>query len=255
MHEIMDPSVIALQEEEKVQKARELLVKHRLIALPVVDPAGKLQGVVDIQLCLEEEVDFLKEQRKKDVFQWIGVTQTEILHRNPFRSYTERMPWIFCNMIGGIACAGISLAFKDVLAHVIVLAMFIPLVLSISESISMQSMTHSLQLLRKGSLSWRKIFLALFLEMRVALLMSWTSGLLIGGVSFLWDGRWGVSVVIAVGILLSVIFAGALGSFIPLFLHEHKLDPKVASGPIVLTLADIVTTVVYFFVAAHILGY
>ena len=119
----------------------------------------------------------------------------------------------------------------------------------------MQSMTHSLQLLRKGSLSWRKIFLALFLEMRVALLMSWTSGLLIGGVSFLWDGRWGVSVVIAVGILLSVIFAGALGSFIPLFLHEHKLDPKVASGPIVLTLADIVTTVVYFFVAAHILGY
>ncbi|MBM3198846.1 MAG: magnesium transporter [Chlamydiae bacterium] len=253
MEEIMDSSIIYLQEEESLDKARDLLLRHRLLALPVINEGGLLQGVIDIQVCLEEEVDLLKEQRKQDIFQLIGVTQAEILHRNPFRSYTERMPWIFCNMIGGIACAGISLIFRDILAKALVLAMFIPLVLSISESISMQSMTHSFQILRRKNLSYRKIFLQMFLEMRVAILMSWTSGLLVGAISLFWDKAWGVSLVIAIGIFLSVIFSAMLGSFIPLFLHMRKLDPKVASGPIVLTLADIVTTAIYFTSSAHIL--
>lgn len=253
VRDITDSSVVTLHEEESIGKARDLLIKHRLLALPVINELGQLQGVVDVQMCLEEEIDLLKEQRKQDIFQLIGVTQAEILHRDPLQSYTERMPWICCNMIGGIACAGISLIFQAVLAKVLVLAMFIPLVLSISESISMQSMTHSFQLLRRKNLSMKSIFLEMFSEVRVAVLMSWTSGVIVGAVSLLWDKTWGVSIVIAVGIFFSVIFSATLGSFIPLFLHKKKLDPKVASGPIVLTLADVLTTTVYLFTATHIL--
>lgn len=251
--EIMDTRVIHLKEDQAIESAMEILAKYRLLALPVTDEQHRLKGIFDIQACLEENVDLLKAQRNQDVFQLIGVTQTEMLYRSPLRSYKKRMPWILCNMIGGIACAMVSFFYRDVLGQVLILAMFIPLVLTVSESISTQSMTHSFQILRKQKITCRKIFTQMFLEVRVALIMAFTSGITVGIVSFFWDKNWMVSAVIAVGITLSVIFSSVTGSCIPLFLHLKKLDPKVASGPVVLTLADIITTVLYLSIASFIL--
>ena len=250
IEKIMEDHLIFLEEGASFEKALDSLLHHRLLALPVLNERQQLLGVFDVQVCLEENIDLFKEQRSQDIFQLVGMTQAEIAYKNPFKSYSKRMPWILCNMVGGIACAGISYGFQDVLAKMLVLAMFIPLILSISESISMQSMAHSFQILRKQQMTWKKIFSQMFLEMRVAALMSCTSGVLVGAISFLWEESIAVSCVIAVGIAVSVIFAGMIGSAIPLFLHLKKLDPKVASGPVVLTLADVVTTALYLAVAS-----
>jgi magnesium transporter len=159
------------------------------------------------------------------------------------------MPWILCNMIGGIACAIVSHAFQLVLAKVLILAMFIPLVLSLSESISMQSMTQSFHILRKQNVSWKKIFSRMFSEIRTAILMSLTSGLLVGALSLFWGSGIAVSSTIAMGIITSVILSAVIGSSVPLLLHLNRLDPKVASGPVVLTIADVITTTIYLFLA------
>ena len=248
--EIMDPSLAFLREEDSLEKAMDCLLRHRLLALPVIDEKGVLKGIFDIQVCLEENVDLLKTQRNQDVFQLVGITQAELAHKSPFRAYEKRMPWILCNMIGGVACAGVSYFYKGVLGEVLILAMFIPLVLTISESISTQSMTHSFQILRKHNVTMRKIFWQMFLETRVSLLMAFTSGALVGLVSLFWDGDRRVSLVIASGIAISVVLSSVIGASIPLFLHLKKLDPKVASGPVVLTIADVITTVLYLSIAS-----
>jgi magnesium transporter len=72
-----------------------------------------------------------------------------------------------------------------------------------------------------------------------------TCGVIVGGVSLLWGGGLPPALSIAIGIILSVTITGTLGAAIPLVLHSRKLDPKVAAGPVVLMLADVITTLIY----------
>ncbi len=247
--EIMEKVVFCLEEDQNIQEAMEELSHRRLLALPVVDKNHKMKGVVDVHQYLEENIDVFKEQRNQDVFQLLGMTLEEGLYKSPLKSYKKRMPWILCNMVGGIACAIVSHIFQLVLGKVLILAMFIPLVLSLSESISMQSMTQSFHILRKQNISWHRILMRMFSEIRTAILMSVTSGVLVGGLSLFWGAGILVSATIATGILISVILSAVIGSSIPLFLHLNHLDPKVASGPVVLTISDVITTTIYLFLA------
>ncbi len=247
--DIMEKSVFCLQEDQNLEQAMEALSHRRLLALPVVDAENVLKGVVDVQMYLQENIDIFKEQRNQDVFQLLGMTFEEGVYKSPWKSYSKRMPWILCNMAGGIACAVVSRMFQLVLGKVLILAMFIPLVLSLSESISMQSMTQSFHILRKQNISWHKIFGRMFSEIRTAILMSLTSGILVGLLSLFWGSGVVVSATIAAGIIISVILSAVIGSSVPLLLHLNRLDPKVASGPVVLTVSDVITTTIYLFLA------
>lgn len=248
---IMQSSVFFLYDTMTYEKAMEALSQHRLLALPVVNHQKKLIGFFDIQMCLEENIDLFKEQRSHEIFQLLGMHLEINTYKHPLHAYSRRMPWILCNMLGGIACAVVSYTFQIVLSKVLLLAMFIPLVLALSESISMQSMTQSLQILKKQNISFKKVISRVFFEIRVAALMSVTSGVLVGCLSFLWKAEIATAITIATGITFSVILSAVLGAFIPIALHSSKLDPKVASGPVVLTIADVTTTSIYLSLATY----
>ncbi len=249
IQDVMEKSVFCLQEDQNLEQAMEALSHRRLLALPVVDADHVLKGVIDVQMYLQENIDIFKEQRNQDVFQLLGMTFEEGVYKSPWKSYSKRMPWILCNMAGGTACAVVSRVFELVLAKVLILAMFIPLVLSLSESISMQSMTQSFHILRKQNVSWSKVFSRMFSEIRTAVLMALTSGILVGALSLFWGSGLVVSATIAAGIITSVILSAVLGSSVPMLLHLNHLDPKVASGPVVLTISDVITTAIYLFLA------
>ncbi|MES2199931.1 MAG: magnesium transporter [Chlamydiota bacterium] len=248
---IMQTSIFFLHDTTTYEKAMESLSHHRLLALPVVNAKKKLVGFFDIQMCLEENIDLFKEQRSQEIFQLLGMHLEISTYKHPVHAYTKRMPWILCNMIGGIACAIVSYIFQAVLIKVLLLAMFIPLVLALSESISMQSMTQSLQILKKQNISLKKVVSRVFFEIRVAILMSATSGILVGLLSFFWKATFMTSLTIAMGVTFSVILSAVLGASIPIALHSSKLDPKVASGPVVLAVADVMTTSIYLFLATY----
>ena len=250
LEEIMDRAVIRLQEHQTLKEAMEIFARHSLLALPVVDHDNKILGLVDIEMYIEESFDVADAQHRSDVFQFIGVTLEDEKHISPIRDYRYRMPWIFCNLVGGLSCAVIGFFHALVLDKVVVLAMFIPLVLTLSESVSMQSMTHSLQFLRRPRLSRRFAFLRILWEWRVLILIALTCGFSVGLVSLLWHEGSLSSLVIGLSILLSVFVSATIGFSVPLLLHRFRLDPKVASGPIVLMLADILTTFFYLSLAS-----
>ncbi len=246
IHEILDDHLISISADHTLQESMELLTEHRLLALPVVDEHGCLLGIVDIQLYLDEAVDVVKARRNStDLFQVLGLSIEEGKTRSPWLIYKSRMPWIFCNMIGGIACAVISRVFEVVLLEVIILAMFIPLVLTLSESISMQSMSYSLQLLQRPKVSLKRSFQRIISEWKMVFFLGITCGAVVGVLSLLWGDGWHPAVAIASGIIISVTITGTVGAAVPLVLHARKLDPKVAAGPVVLMFADVITTAIY----------
>lgn len=246
IHEILEADVISISASHTLREAMEILTAHRLLALPVVDEDNHLLGIVDVQLYLEEAVDVVKARHaSSDLFQILGLKLEEGKRASTWLTYRTRMPWIFCNMIGGILCAIISRIFEAVLVQVIMLAMFIPLVLSLSESISMQSMSYSLQMLSRPRVSKRRISHRIFSEWRMVALLGLTCGTIVGLLSLFWGDGVPPALSIAVGIVLSVTITGTVGAATPLILHARKLDPKVAAGPVVLMLADVITTVIY----------
>ena len=246
--DVMISSVVCLQGSQTLEEAMRFLESHKLLALPVVDEEKRLLGVIDVDLYLEESLDVMHANRRTDIFQMIGVYLEEEKKFNVFRSYSLRMPWIFCNMIGGFACAIISRVYEIVLAKVLLLAMFIPLVLTLSESISMQAMTQSLELTRNkqdiGSLFGR-----IFKRSVVVAMIGITCGVLVGAISLFWGDGIAPGVAIAVGIIISVYITAIIGSIVPLALHAWRWDPKVASGPVVLMFADVITTTIYLSLA------
>jgi len=245
IRDLMGTHLISLKGDQTLQEAMEFLETHHLLALPVVDDKNHLLGVIDVGLYLEEKLDVASARRRSDIFQMIGMYVEEGKRPGPWQGYRSRMPWIFCNMFGGFACAIISRVFEVVLSQVLLLAMFIPLVLTLSESISMQSMTQSMQLLKKHNRRWSYTIGCLLREWQVVALIAVTSGIIVGAVSLLWGDGIAPGFVIMFAIMSAVYITSSIGSAVPLILHARKWDPRVAAGPVVLMFADVITTLIY----------
>jgi magnesium transporter len=249
IEEIMQHTVIKLRAEQTLYQAMEIFATHPLLALPVVDEGGRLLGTIDVQMVMEEVIDVADVRTHNDIFQMIGLTLEDGKRVPLHKSYRHRMPWLLCNVFSGIICAIISRIFEVVLAKFLLLAFFIPLVLTLSESTSMQSMTQSLLFLRRPRFSWKVAWSRGLREWQLATLLAVSSGVLVGALSLFWGDGFLPSLSIGVGIIISVILSVIFGISIPILLHRTKLDPKVASGPVVLMIADMLTTAIYLSLA------
>lgn len=246
---VMETSLVTLNGNQSLREALEFLEEHQLLALPVIDDEGFLLGVIDVSHYLEQKVTVASSRRRFEIFQLIGVYVEEGKREKIWKGYRARMPWIFCNLFGGFACAVISQIFELVLGKFLLLAMFIPLVLTLSESISMQAMTQSIQLLKHKPGRLTHLFGHLLREFRIVLLLAISCGLIVGTTSIFWGDGVAPAFVIGIGIMVSVSLSAALGLAVPLILHFRKWDPKVASGPVVLSFADVLTTLFYLSLA------
>jgi magnesium transporter len=251
IEEVMETKVVHLCEEDNLQKAFEIFQHHNLLALPVVGKGGHFLGVIDVESCLQESFDIDKASHRDDIFQLMGLTLEE--NSSIWRKYLLRMPWILCNILGGLLCAFISAHYEAVFSQTLVLVVFIPLVLSLSEAVSMQLMAQSLYLVRKNQKKDASIFLRPLKELKLIFIMAATTGLFVGIASLFWKGVTMASFIITLGIVLSISLTALLGAFLPLVLYQMRLDPKIASGPIVLMISDVLTMVIYLSLAVGFL--
>ncbi len=249
--EIMAENVVAIPDWATVLIASEYFATRRLLAFPVVDPKGQLLGVVDVSLFTDEVIDLAK-QTYDDIFQLIGVHGTA--QRSTWDAFKDRFPWLLCNIGGGLIAAFIASQFEQLLQHVVVLALFIPIVLALGESVSMQALTLTLQSFTDGPLVPKRLLAALWKELRTATLLALACGGVVGGVVIVWRGEAAVAAAIFAAIALSMVVACLLGVAFPAILRAVKADPRIAAGPVVLAATDVATLLFYFGFGSRFLG-
>jgi magnesium transporter len=131
--------------------------------------------------------------------------------------------------------------------------MFIPLVLTLGESVAMQSMTLSLPFLHYGRIPLKRVVRRIITEWKTAVLLGVACILLIALVYLSWYTGYKALWAISLSIFVSILIATTFGSIFPILLHLAKLDPQVASGPVVLMLTDVSVTTIYLYLAQRIL--
>jgi magnesium transporter len=245
LDEVMLRRVVAVPQGATVLDACEFFVLHRFLAFPVVDPQGRLVGAIDVELYTDELRD-LGEERGDDLFQLVGVHLARARQRSPLRAFRTRFPWLMCNITGGIAAAFLCGLFEEQLQHAVALAMFIPVVLALAESVSIQSVSLSIQMLRGSPTSSILMLKKLHSEFTIGLLMGGAGGLVVGLVALAWLQKIQLALCVLGGIAAGVATAAVLGAVVPNLLRRLKLDPHLAAGPVVLAVTDVITLLCYF---------
>ncbi len=251
--DLMVTGLVTVSAADTVQAAAEAFLRHRFLALPVVDPLGRLVGVVDIGLFTEELAALAEREGRADVFQLIGVHLAEARIPGP-SGFRSRFPWLLCNVVGGLLCAWVAALHEELLEGAVFLALFVPIVLALAESVSIQAMTLTLQSLHGGSgRRARSMARAVGHELATALLLGLACGGTVGALVWGWSGSGTPALTVGVGILLSMTTACLLGATLPRLVRALRMDPRIAAGPVVLATVDVATLVFYFAVAGYVI--
>jgi magnesium transporter len=251
---IMIDQLVTIPDTATVLDACEFFVMYRLLAFPVVDRENHLLGVVDVSLFTDEMQDVAAAQTARDIFQLIGVRMAEGKRASPWAGFANRFPWLLCNIAGGLCCALIAGLHAHLLSVRVVLAFFVPMVLTLAESVSIQSMTITIQALHAGRHAGGKFVRALLTEFLTAAMLGSASGLLVGLTAAVWKHEYDAAVAIGVAVALAIVTAALLGVMLPTVVRAFRGDPHLAAGPIVLAVADLATLTFYFELASHMLS-
>jgi magnesium transporter len=243
---IMVAKVVTLPQSATLLDACELFIMHRLLAFPVVDAEQRIIGVVDVELYTDEISELAHREESDDVFQLIGVRLAQVQRAPLLTAFARRLPWLLCNIAGGLMCAWLASRFEGILKQVVALSLFIPVVLAIAESVSIQTLSLALQAHHGVRFRWGDTLSALLREVPVGAMLGMACGSAVSGFALIWLGLGEVALSVLFGIIMAVTTAATLGLLVPTALSAFNRDPRIAAGPIVLSLTDLATLFYYF---------
>ena len=251
--DLMVRDVVTLPSVATVRQACELFLAHRFLAFPVVHD-GRMVGIVDVELFAEGIDDLERTKHQEDLFQLMGVHLSAAQQASPWVAFTSRFPWLLCNIAGGILAAVITSAFEPLLAKVVALALFVPVVLGLSESVAIQSVTLALVVLHGQRPTWRLLAGRIARELLTGAMLGVACGIIVAAIALAWLRVGGVALALLMGVGCGVAGSAAFGLAMPYLLRLGQRDPQVAAGPIALVFADMLALSIYFSTAYWLLG-
>ncbi|MCJ7590370.1 MAG: magnesium transporter, partial [Woeseiaceae bacterium] len=218
-----------------LQALEEFFDEHDIAAVPVVDDRYNLRGIVRRRAVLEA----LTEKVESDSLKAAGIMGGDELRSMPvwIRS-RRRLAWLSMNIVLNIMAASVIAMYEDTLTAVIALAVFLPIVSDMSGCSGNQAVAVSMRELTLGAAVPRDVFRVLRKEMVVGAINGLALGILLGLAAWLWKGDLLLSLVVATALSINTVVAVSIGGAVPLVLKRLKVDPAVASGPLLTTITD-----------------
>jgi magnesium transporter len=251
--EITDPRVIAVRVTDEQEEVAEVVSKYDFNAVPVVDGAGRLVGIVTV----DDIVDVLEEEATEDIQRLGGSEPLE----QPYFSVPvqvmarKRIVWLLLLFFGGTLTSSVMSLFEDELSSVLALSYFIPLLIGTGGNAGSQTVSTIIRALGVGEVEWDDARRAVGRELLTGLLV----GSILGVVGFFYALLvWNVSPALAavVGLTLPVIcvWAKTVASLVPIVAERFGIDPTVVSAPLITTVVDATGLAIYFSIAKVIIG-
>lgn len=236
---------------EKVEECIERIKDYSESSIPVLDAGKKLCGV----LTANEIAELVDEEISDDYAKLAGLSAEEDLKEPLKKSVSKRLPWLMILMGLGLLVSSVVGLFEGVIAHLTVIISFQSLILDMAGNVGTQSLAVTIRVLMDEQITGKDKFRLIGKEIKVGavngLLLGAVSVALIGGYLVLLKGEaanvaFAVSLCTAVALTVAIVFSSICGTVVPMLFQKLKVDPAVASGPLITTVNDLIAVVTYY---------
>ncbi|KYG80190.1 magnesium transporter [Roseivirga ehrenbergii] len=235
LSKIVIKNALTVKDTDHLTELISFFDKYDFYGVPVVNDANILLGIVMRKHVREAEND----RFNTELLETQGIVGGEELRTMPVMLRSRRrLSWLSVNILLNIIAASVIAFYQDTLQEVIALAVFLPVISDMSGCSGNQAVAVSLRELSLGVVKPYELMRVLWQEVKVGLINGVVLGALIGLAAFFWQGNAYLGLVVGGALAINTVVAVAIGGTIPLFLKKMKVDPALASGPILTTVTD-----------------
>ncbi len=252
VREIMEDHVISVTTSTDQEETVQLLNRYNFLSLPVVDTEGRLVGIVTV----DDAVDIMEQEATEDFEKMAAMAPSEkpYLKTGVFDLARHRIVWLLVLMISGMITGGILGHYEAAFATLPLLVTFIPMLTDTGGNAGSQSSTlviRGLAVQEIGLGDWLRV---LWKELRVSLLV----GVVLSAVNFVrllltYPGQTMIALTVSITMVFTVLVAKTIGGILPLLAKACRMDPAIMASPLITTIVDAVSLVIYFTVAQLLL--
>ena len=264
--EIMEQNVIYVNTHEDKEIVAKEMSKYDLLALPVVDNENRLVGIITV----DDAIDVIEEEATEDIEKMAAITPSDkpYLSTSVFEIWKNRIPWLIILMISATFTSTIISSFESKLATCLVLNAFIPMIMGSGGNAGGQTSVTIIRGLALEEIKLGDVFRLVFKELRVSILCGISLAIATFAKIILVDhyiikifineaGQMldiaqvlPIALVISITLLLTIVSAKLVGCLLPLFAKRVGLDPAVMASPLITTVVDVLSLLIYFGIAS-----
>lgn len=238
-------------DRERLADCMDQIMDYAEDSIPVLDGERKLLGVITS----DDMVEIIDSEMTDDYAKLAGLTEEEDLAETTRQSMRKRLPWLIALLFLGMLVSSVVGVFEGVVAVLPIVICFQSLVLDMAGNVGTQSLAVTIRVLMDEKVTGREKAFLLVKEMKIGLF----NGSILGGLTvvflgiyihvskgFEWLAAFSVSGCVGISLLVAMMVSSMVGTVIPMFFHKIKIDPAVASGPLITTVNDLVAVVTYY---------
>lgn len=252
IEDIMETNVISVNTHDDQEHVARTMSKYDFAAMPVVDNENRLVGIVTF----DDAMDVLQEENTEDFAKMAAVVPAEdsYFKTSVWQHAKSRIPWLLILMLSATLTGMISTQFEAQIAMIPMLVSFMPMVMGTGGNCGSQSSTLIIRGMALEEIRLRDFFKVIFKEFRIAFLCSVVLAIVNGARIWITYGDPELAVVIALSIIGTVILAKLVGAMLPMAAKAVKLDPAIMATPLITTVVDSCSLLIYFTIATNILA-
>lgn len=250
IQDIMETEIISVGTHTDQEETARLFSKYDLPALPVVDLDNRMVGIITV----DDAMDVMVDEATEDISIMGAVNPSEktYFETSVFSHAKNRFLWLLILMLSSTITGTIITQYENAFAAIPLLVSFIPMLMDTGGNCGSQSSTLIIRGLALDEIRFKDIFRVIFKEFRVALLVSLGLALANGLRIFIMYKDLKLAVVIGLSLICTVILSKIIGCILPLFAKKINLDPAIMAAPLITTLVDTCSIIIYFTIATHI---
>jgi magnesium transporter len=232
--ERMKTDVISVLVTTDQEECARTLSHYGYLALPVVDEIGRFLGVITA----DDLIEVAEDEASEDMYRMVGISGEERMSSRARESVLKRLPWLAINILTLFVAISVVDAFEYVIAGMVALAVFLPVVSGEGGNAGSQTATVIVRSIALGELGLSGWAGVLIKELKVGFINGLLIGFGTGAVVYIWKENWRISVAIFLAMILNFLMAATTGVLIPLGLKKMKIDPALASAAFVTAFTD-----------------
>lgn len=230
------PTPHSVTAHDSIEEVLQTIQKYDIASLAVLDSKGSLVGTITH----DDALDVIQKRATQQMYNLNRVSKNEELHESFGKTTKTRTLWLSINLLNAIIASLVIGIFEETLAAVIALAVLMPIVANMAGTASVQTMTVTVRQMALGQISFHRLKPVFIKELTMAVINGVWFGIISAIVAQIWFEQTPIAVSIGLSMFVSFLFAGILGTSVPLLIKKAGFDPAVASSVIVITLIDII---------------